>query len=83
MILVVIAILFMIRHYNYVLLIRMHDIGALVWQENLFSQFSLESKFVCQLRETMILVTIFILVVIEYYNLILLIEIHDIDDLVS
>ena len=35
-ILIIISIFFVIRHYNHVLLIGIHDIGALVWQEKVF-----------------------------------------------
>ena len=51
-------------HYNYVLLIVIHNIDALGLQENLtFPPFSLQSKFFSQMRQTWILTIIFILFV--------------------
>ena len=82
-ILLTISIIFMIGHYNHILLFEMYDIDALVWQENLFFRpFSLESKFFHQMRQTWILITISIIFMIGHYNDVLLIEIHDIEALV-
>ena len=68
-ILVIIFILFFIWHYNHVLLIEIHDIDALVWQEKLsFPPFSLELKFIYQLRQITILVIISVLFMIGQYN---------------
>ena len=58
--------------------------GALVWQENLSSPpFSLYLKFIYQIRQTWILLIIFILFVIGHHNQALLTVMHDIDALVS
>ena len=47
-------------------------------KKGLFSPFSLESKYICWMKQTMNLVTISILFVIGQCNHVLLIEIHDI-----
>ena len=64
MIQVTIYMFFVIGHYNHVLLIRIYDIDALVCQEKLsFPPFSLELKFIREMRQTQILIIISILFV--------------------
>ena len=59
-----------------------HGINALIWHEKLlFQPFSLESKFICPMRKTWILMIIFILFMIRCHKHVLLIGIHDIDSL--
>ena len=75
-ILVTIFILSLIGHYKHIPLIGLNGIDALVWQEKLFFQpFSLESKFVCHLGQTCILIVISILFVITHYKHIYLVGI--------
>ena len=77
-ILIIIFILFLIWHYSHVFLIGILDVDALVWQEKLFFQlFCLESKFICQIRQTWIVVIISILFMVGHYNHVFLIRIHD------
>ena len=58
-------ILFVIGLNKLVLLIVIHDIDALVWHEMLFFPLlSSKSKFIHQMRETWIIVTIFVLFMI-------------------
>ena len=81
--LLIISVLFVIAHHNQVLLIGIYDTVALVWQEKLFlPPFFVESKFIYQLRQTWILIIISIFYMIQHYNHVLLIGIHDIGDLV-
>ena len=75
---------FMIGHCIHVFLIKIHDINASVWKERLFfPPFSLESKFIYQLRQMTILVIISILFLNRHYNHVLVIRIHDIGALIS
>ena len=47
----IISILFVIGHHEHIFLIEINDIDAMVLQENhVFSPFSLESKFIYQMR---------------------------------
>ena len=81
-ILIIIFILFMIDLYNHVLLTRIHDIDTLACCEKLFfPPFCLEIKFIHQIRQTWILVVNFIFM-IEHYNHVPLIGIHNTDALV-
>ena len=82
-ILVIIFILFMIGHHEQVL-IRIHDIDAFLSQQNLFlPSFSLESKFIHQMRQTWILLRISIIFVIGHHKHIFLTGIHYIYSLAS
>ena len=82
-ILVITTILFMIQHHKDIPLIRIHNMNVLVQQEKLFLlQFSLTSKFICQNRQTWILVIISIIFTIWHRKHILLIRINNIDALV-
>ena len=70
-------------HYNHVLHIGIHDMDALDLQEKLFfPPISLLLKFICELRQTWILVIISILFSIRHYNHVHLFGIHDIDALI-
>ena len=69
LILVIISILFMIGHHKYVFLIAIHNINALVSQEKLFfPPVFLEPLFVCQMRQTLIIVIIYIIFVIRHHK---------------
>ena len=73
----------MIRHRKHVLSIGTHDIDALVSHAKLlFPPFFLESKFIRQMRQTLILIIITNLLVIGHHKHIFLFGIHDIDYLV-
>ena len=79
----VISIIFVINHYNNIFFIGIHGINALFWQDKLFlPPFSIESKFICQTRWTLILITIYNLFVIKHYDQDFLIGIPDTDALV-
>ena len=79
---IIIFILFVIGHHKHIFLIRIHDIVASVSPKKLFfPHFLLESKFIHQIRETMILIVISILFVIRHRKHDLLIRIHNIDAL--
>ena len=74
---------FCYRLYNHVLIIGIHDIDALDLQEKLFlPPFSLQSMFIREMRQTLILIIISIPLEIWHYKRVLLIGIHDIDSLV-
>ena len=78
-ILIIIFILFMISHHNHVCSVGIDDTDALVLQEKLsFPLCLVESKFICQMRQTWTLIIIFILFVIGHYDHVLLIGIHGI-----
>ena len=73
---------FFCMHYNHVLLVGIYDTDALVWQEKLFfPTFSLQLEFVHQLSATWILIIISIIFVIEHYNHVFHIGMHDISTL--
>ena len=75
-------ILFMFGHCNHLSHIVIHDIDALDLVENFFiPPFSLYSKFICEICQTWILITIYIIFAIRHYNHVLYIGIHDIDAL--
>ena len=62
---IIISIIFATGHCNRVHLFGIHDIDALIWQENLFfPSFSLLLKFIREMRQTLIHIIIFILFVI-------------------
>ena len=82
-ILIIIFVLFVIRHHKHALLIRIHDSDALELHEKLFFPlFSLELKFIHQMRETWVLVIRSILFVIGPHKKILLLRIYCINALV-
>ena len=82
-ILLIISILMVIEHNKHILVIGMHSFDALDLLQNLlFSPFSLELKFISQIGQTLILVIISILLLIEYNKHILLIGMHGFDALV-
>ena len=79
-ILIIISITFGIRHYKHITLIVMHGFDAFVWKEMLFfPPFNLELKFICQMRQNWSLKIVTILFVIEHYNHVIHIGIHDIN----
>ena len=83
-ILIIILIYFMTRHHKHIILIRIHNVDALVLPEKFFfPPFSLKLVFIYQMRQTWILVIIFILFVIGQYKLIFRIVRNDFDALDS